>query len=141
MRYYELVLLFHPDQSDQLEGMVSRYKDIITKSGGNIHRFEDWGRRTLAYPINKVYKANYILMNIECSVDTINELKQLFRFNDAIIRSLVLKQNRAITTQSPIKCRENTDTEQVNGGEVVQEVPVDVQVQDAQIADTKEDNV
>jgi small subunit ribosomal protein S6 len=99
--------LFHPDQSDQVDGMINRYQDIVKKSGGNIHRLEDWGRRTLAYPIQKVYKAHYVLMNIECFIDAINELKQLFRYNDAIIRSLVLKMDAAVTELSPIKRRES----------------------------------
>lgn len=102
MRHYELVLLVHPDQSDQTADMVERYMNLIKEQGGAIHRFEDWGRRQLAYPINKVYKAHYVLLNIECNGDTLAELEELFRYNDAIIRSLVIRRDGAITEESPL---------------------------------------
>ncbi|OBX81127.1 30S ribosomal protein S6 [Moraxella atlantae] len=102
MRHYELVLLVHPDQSDQTADMVERYMNLIKEQGGAIHRFEDWGRRQLAYPINKVYKAHYVLLNIECNGDTLAELEELFRYNDAIIRSLVIRRDEAITEESPL---------------------------------------
>lgn len=100
MRHYEIVFLVHPDQSEQVPAMVERYEGIISKHSGIIHRKEDWGRRALAYPINDVHKAHYILLNIECNQLAIDELKTAFKFNDAIIRNLVLNRNQAITTES-----------------------------------------
>lgn len=102
MRHYELVLLVHPDQSDQAADMVERYMKLIKEQNGNIHRFEDWGRRQLAYPINKVHKAHYVLLNIEVAQSTLDELEELFRYNDAIIRSLVIRRDEAITEESPL---------------------------------------
>jgi small subunit ribosomal protein S6 len=101
-RHYEIVLLIHPDRSEQAETMLQRYRDMIAADTGTIHRFEDWGRRQLAYPINKIRKAHYVLMNIECTLAVVEELKSLFRYNDAIIRSLVLKRDAAITAPSPM---------------------------------------
>ncbi len=100
MRHYEIVFLVHPDQSEQVPAMVERYKTLINSDGGSVHRLEDWGRRQLAYPINKVYKAHYICMNIECSKSVLEELEQTFRFNDAIIRNMVLKLDEAVTEPS-----------------------------------------
>jgi len=100
MRHYEIVLLVHPDQSEQVPSMTQRYKNFIESNGGKIHRFEDWGRRQLAYPINKIHKAHYVLFNLECNNSTLDEIKTNFRFNDAIIRSLILNQKEAITTPS-----------------------------------------
>ena len=102
MRHYEIVFLVHPDQSDQVPAMVERYRSMIETSGGAIHRFEDWGRRQLAYPINKIHKAHYILMNIECNLETLNELKSAFKFNDAVIRDMVLVRKEAVTEASPL---------------------------------------
>ncbi len=103
MRHYEIVFLVHPDQSEQVPGMVERYSSLITSNGGQVHRLEDWGRRHLAYPINKIHKAHYILMNIECSNEVLEELSHNFRFNDAIIRDLVVRRKEADTEDSPIK--------------------------------------
>ena len=100
MRHYEIVFLVHPDQSEQVPAMVERYEAIISKNEGTIHRKEDWGRRQLSYPINDVHKAHYILMNIECNQNALDELKTAFKFNDAILRHLVLNQKDAITTES-----------------------------------------
>jgi small subunit ribosomal protein S6 len=100
MRHYEIVYLVHPDQSEQVTAMADRYKGVIEQGGGTVHRYEDWGRRQLAYPINKIHKAHYILMNVEVSQETLNEVENLFRFNDAIIRSLVLKMKSAETEPS-----------------------------------------
>ena len=100
MRHYEIVLLVHPDQSDQVVGMVERYLTHIKEAEGQIHRLEDWGRRQLAYPINKIHKAHYILMNVECGQTTLDELEELFRYNDAIIRSLIIRRENAITEES-----------------------------------------
>lgn len=110
MRHYEVVFLVHPDQSEQVSGMVDRYKSMIESKGGKIHRLEDWGRRQLAYPINKIYKAHYVLMNIECNQEVLDELESAFRFNDAVIRNLVMKCDDAITDMSPLaKAKEEED--------------------------------
>ena len=106
MRHYEVVFLVHPDQSEQVPSMVERYEGIISKHEGLIHRKEDWGRRQLAYPINDVHKAHYIMLNIECNLAALEELKTSFKFNDAIIRSLVLNQNEAITRESVMMKKE-----------------------------------
>jgi small subunit ribosomal protein S6 len=100
MRHYEIVFLVHPDQSEQVPAMLDRYRSSIEGNGGKIHRLEDWGRRQLAYPIQKVHKAHYVLMNIECDQDTLDELTSAFRFNDAVIRSMVISRKEAITEPS-----------------------------------------
>lgn len=100
MRHYEVVFLVHPDQSEQVPAMVERYEGIITKNNGAIHRKEDWGRKQLAYPINDMHKAHYILMNIECNQVALDELKDAFKFNDAILRNMILNRKEAITTES-----------------------------------------
>lgn len=102
MRHYEVVFMVHPDQSEQVSGMVERYSQVVTESGGTIHRLEDWGRRQLAYPINKIHKAHYVLMNIECGGEALEELTTLFRYNDAVLRNLVIKEKKAITEESLI---------------------------------------
>ena len=102
MRHYEIVFLVHPDQSSQVPAMIDRYKATIEAASGTVHRLEDWGRRHLAYPINKIHKAHYVLMNVECDQPTLEELESGFRFNDAILRSMTLLQKEAITTPSPI---------------------------------------
>ena len=100
MRHYEVVLMIHPDQSEQVPAMLERYKGIIEKDGGALHRLEDWGRRQLAYPIKKAHKAHYVLMNIAISVEALTALKDAFRFNDAVLRSLVLQRDEALTEPS-----------------------------------------
>ncbi len=111
MRHYEIVFLVHPDQSEQVPAMIERYQSQITGSGGVIHRLEDWGRRLLAYPINKIHKAHYVLMNIECDAETLQQLTEGFRFNDAVIRNLVIKMNHAVTEPSPlIKSKEEEES-------------------------------
>jgi len=102
MRHYEIVFLVHPDQSEQVPAMIDRYKEMVTGSEGKIHRLEDWGRRLLAYPINKIHKAHYVLMNIECNSDSLKELTDAFRYNDAVIRNLVVKKDEAVTVDSPL---------------------------------------
>lgn len=102
MRHYEVVLLVHPDQSNQVADMVTKYRSIVEDNGGNNHRLEDWGRRQLAYPINKIHKAHYVLLNIECKDETLAQLEELFKYNDAIIRSLIIRRDEAITEQSPL---------------------------------------
>lgn len=102
MRHYEVVFLVHPDQSEQVPGMIERYTQLMSENGGKIHRTEDWGRRQLAYPINKIHKAHYVLMNIECNGDTLEELSTLFKYNDAVLRNLVIKTKDAVTEESLI---------------------------------------
>ena len=102
MRHYEIVFLVHPDQSEQVPAMVERYQGMVTGSGGAIHRSEDWGRRQLAHPINKIHKAHYVLLNVECDFPVIEEIKAAFRFNDAVLRHLVISRNEAVTEASPM---------------------------------------
>lgn len=102
MRHYEVVFVVHPDQSDQVPAMVERYTQMITESGGAVHRHEDWGRRQLAYPINKIHKAHYVLLNVECGQEVLDEIVTLFRYNDAILRNLVMKMDEAVTEESLI---------------------------------------
>jgi small subunit ribosomal protein S6 len=111
MRHYEIVFMVHPDQSEQVGGMVERYTKIIKDAGGAIHRLEDWGRRQLAYPINKIHKAHYVLMNIECGQEVLDELTSIFRYNDAIIRNMVIRRDDAISELSPIQKAENENRE------------------------------
>lgn len=111
MRHYEIVFLVHPDQSEQVSAMIDRYKKIITSNNGIIHRLEDWGRRLLAYPINKIHKAHYVLMNIECDAESLNQLTDGFRFNDAVIRNLIIKKDEAVTEASHlVKIRDEEDS-------------------------------
>ena len=100
MRHYEVVFLVHPDQSEQVPAMIERYRSIIENDGGQIHRLEDWGRRQLAYPIAKAHKAHYVLMNVECNQSSIDELGSAFRFNDAVIRNMVIRRDEAVTESS-----------------------------------------
>ena len=109
MRHYEIVFLVHPDQSEQVPHMVERYRATIENSGGTIHRLEDWGRRQLAYPINKIHKAHYVLMNIECGSEALAEIESAFRFNDAVLRNLVIRRKEAITDTSPLAKEEEKD--------------------------------
>ncbi|MDJ0880872.1 MAG: 30S ribosomal protein S6 [Gammaproteobacteria bacterium] len=102
MRHYEIVFLVHPDQSEQVPAMVERYRNMITASGGSVHREEDWGRRHLEFPIKKIHKAHYVLMNIECSKEVLDELESIFRFNDAVLRHLTLVMKSAVTEKSPM---------------------------------------
>lgn len=102
MRHYEIVFLVHPDQSGQVPSMIQRYQGMIKTGAGKVHRLEDWGRRALAYPINKVHKAHYVLMNIECSEETLKEIETAFRYNDMVIRNAILRRDEAITAPSPM---------------------------------------
>lgn len=116
MRHYEVIFLVHPSQSEQVPGMIERYQGNLEKHGGIVHRLEDWGRRPLAYPINKIHKAHYVLMNIECNQEAIDELESAFRFNDAILRNLILNRSAAITEPSVLakgsEERERSDHQQ-----------------------------
>lgn len=109
MRHYEIVFLVHPNQSEQVPAMVERYTSLIEGAEGTIHRLEDWGRRQLAYPINNAHKAHYVLMNIECGQETLDELENLFRYNDAVLRNMVIRRKAAITEISPIKAAESRE--------------------------------
>ncbi len=111
MRHYEIVFMVHPDQSEQVPGMIERYSTTIQKDGGKVHRLEDWGRRQLAYHINKVHKAHYVLMNVEASNDAMDELTTTFRYNDAIIRNLVIRRDEPVTEESIIMKQEKEQRE------------------------------
>ena len=108
MRHYEIVFIVHPDQSEQVPAMVERYRQMVAGKDGKIHRLEDWGRRQLAYPIEKMHKAHYVLMNIECDNETLQELEHAFKFNDAVLRHLIVKMNEAVTTPSPMMKEEKS---------------------------------
>lgn len=115
MKHYEIVFLVHPDQSEQVPAMIERYSNMVTQRKGTIHRLEDWGRRQLAYPINKILKAHYVLMNIECDKETVDELTNAFRYNDAVIRNLVLNVKRAVKDPSPL-LKEKDGRSESSGG-------------------------
>ncbi len=108
MRHYEIVFLVHPDQSEQVPAMIERYRAMVASGGGRIHRLEDWGRRKLAYPIQKVHKAHYVLMNIECEKQALDELEHAFKFNDAVLRHLTVQMSRAFTEPSPMMKEEKS---------------------------------
>ena len=108
MRHYEIAFIVHPDQSEQVPAMVERYTGLVTGKNGKVHRLEDWGRRQLAYPIQKIHKAHYVLMNIECDGETLNELEHAFKFNDAVLRHLTIKMKAAVTTPSPMMKEEKS---------------------------------
>ncbi len=108
MRHYEIVFIVHPDQSEQVPAMVERYKGVIAGRSGTVHRIEDWGRRQLAFPLAKVHKAHYVLMNIECDQETLDELEHSFRFNDAVLRHLIVKMTKAVTAPSPMMKEEKS---------------------------------
>lgn len=113
MRHYEIVFMVHPDQSAQVPAMLERYRSLIESASGTIHRLEDWGRRQLAYPINKIHKAHYVLMNIECDQPTLDELESGFRFNDAVLRSLTIRKDEAVTEPSPMAREEHAETAEI----------------------------
>lgn len=108
MRHYEVVFIVHPDQSEQVPAMVERYKGVISARRGSVHRIEDWGRRQLTYPLQKMHKAHYVLMNIECDQETLNELEHSFRFNDAVLRHLIVKMTKPVTVPSPMMKEEKS---------------------------------
>lgn len=137
MRHYEVVFLVHPDQSDQTPVMVERYTQMVKDSGGTVHRLEDWGRRQLAYPINKIHKAHYILMNIECGSDVLEEITTLFRYNDAIIRNLVMKMSGPVLEESLILKGERESRERRARAEQKRKLEEDAAVRDAANAEAK----
>ena len=119
MRHYEIVFLVHPDQSEQVPGMIERYSNTITQGGGKIHRVEDWGRRQLSFPISKIHKAHHILFNIECGKEVLDEINTAFRFNDAVLRNLIMSRKQADAEESPIMKIENERREKKGHEEVV----------------------
>ena len=131
MRHYEVVFMVHPDQSDQVQAMVDRYRTMIEEDGGKIHRLEDWGRRQLAYPVNKIHKAHYVLMNIECSQSVLEEIQSAFRFNDAVIRNLIIQKDGPETEPSPlIRSRdEPRDEREIRGGRTDREEADDIEIE------------
>jgi small subunit ribosomal protein S6 len=141
MRHYEIVFLVHPDQSAQVPAMIDRYKNTIEEASGKIHRLEDWGRRHLAYPIKKIHKAHYVLMNIECDQATLEELEAGFRFNDAILRSQTLLQKEAITEPSAIATSGNDGQKTSNRvkDEIEEEAEVETVAVVAEEADVEAD--
>ncbi|HUX90712.1 MAG TPA: 30S ribosomal protein S6 [Gallionellaceae bacterium] len=121
MRHYEIVFIVHPDQSEQVPAMVERYRTLVTGKNGQIHRLEDWGRRQLAYPIQKIHKAHYVLMNIECDQETLDEMEHAFKFNDAVLRHLTIKMKAAVTAPSAMMREEKSRS-------MTGDVPADVAV-------------
>ena len=139
MRHYEVIFLVHPDQSEQVPAMIDRYRALLESNGGTIHRLEDWGRRQLAFMIEKVYKAHYVLMNIECDGKTLTELNSMFKFSDAVIRNLVIRKSRAIIEPSPLaKSREDNRDDQIGESGAVSEesVALDSDEEEIQVDDT-----
>ena len=134
MRHYEIVMLVHPDQSEQLPAMIERYSGMVTKSGGTVHRAEDWGRRQLAYSIERLHKAHYFLLNIECGQEAIDEIVDAFRFNDAILRHMVLAKKAAEVGDSPLKKDEDDKPKKVA------KVKEDVEYSDDNDSDTDDDS-
>ena len=118
MRHYEIVFIVHPDQSEQVPAMIERYRTLIEGGKGAIHRLEDWGRRQLSYSINKVHKAHYVLMNIECDNETLTELEHSFKFSDAVLRHLIVKMDKAVTAPSPMMKEEKSKSMMERGGEL-----------------------
>ena len=125
MRHYEIVFIVHPDQSEQVPAMVDRYRQMVTGHSGRIHRLEDWGRRQLAYPIEKVHKAHYVLMNIECDAPTLTELEHAFKFNDAVLRHLIVAMSEAAVTPSPMMKEEKSRSLTAPAAEEPKAAPVE----------------
>jgi small subunit ribosomal protein S6 len=117
MRHYEICFIVHPDQSEQVPAMIERYKGVIAQRSGTVHRLEDWGRRQLTYPIQKVHKAHYVLMNIECDQETVNELEHSFKFSDAVLRHLIVKMTKAVVAPSPMMKEEKSRSVMERGAE------------------------
>jgi small subunit ribosomal protein S6 len=142
MRHYEVVFLVHPDQSEQVPAMIDRYRATIESGSGTIHRLEDWGRRQLAYPIQKMHKAHYVLMNIECGTDTLEELASAFRFNDAVLRHMFITRKEAITEPSPLmkkpeERRERSTHEEDDSPESADEKEDEAETEDAAAEDSE----
>jgi len=138
VRHYEIVFLVHPDQSDQVPAMIEKYKSMVDTDGGKLHRLEDWGRRQLAYPINKVHKAHYVLMNIECSAEVLEEIETAFRFNDAVLRSMTIRQKEAVTEPSPLaKSKEEESARDRRQAEADKDLGVDSDQDDEEEEDVE----
>ena len=138
MRHYEIVFLVYPDQSDQVPQMIERYRQMVTGGGGEVHRTEDWGRRQLAYSIDKLHKAHYVLMNIECGAEVLEELQHAFRFNDAVLRNLIVRRERALSEPSPLMRAADEDSGGWRDGESGRPPPA--KAGDAKAGDTKADD-
>ena len=123
MRHYEIVFLVHPDQSEQVPGMIERYSNLISEGGGLIHRTEDWGRRQLAYSINKIHKAHYVLFNVECNQQILEEIETAFKFNDAVLRNLIMKRKKADSVESPLMKIERESKEKKERDEAAKSRP------------------
>ena len=123
MRHYEIVFLVHPDQSEQVPGMIERYSNLISEGGGLIHRTEDWGRRQLTYSINKIHKAHYVLFNVECNLQILEEIETAFKFNDAVLRNLIMKRKKADTVESPLMKIERESKEKKERDEAAKSRP------------------
>ena len=136
MRHYEVVFLVHPDQSEQVPAMIERYKTTIESKGGAVHRLEDWGRRQLAYPIQKLHKAHYVLMNFECGTDELEELNSAWRFNDAVLRNMVISRKEAVTEPSLLvkRVEEKRERDDVPQAAAVEEVAGDLPAEEAVVA-------
>ena len=140
MRHYEIVFLVHPDQSEQVPSMVDRYKAIVETGPGKVHRLEDWGRRQLAYPINKVHKAHYILMNIECGQESLEELKNAFRFNDAVIREMIMLRKDAVTEPSPLVKQQDDSSEHSERPSFDEPADVDIETETTETVEELSDS-
>lgn len=138
MRHYEVVFLVHPGQSEQVPAMIERYRENLEARGGTAHRLEDWGRRQLAYPINKVHKAHYVLMNVECNQEALDELEHAFRFNDAVLRNLIVRRDRAVTEASPL-ARSAEGREQPESSSGREPKVRETKAEDAKVEDKVED--
>jgi small subunit ribosomal protein S6 len=125
MRHYEIVFIVHPDQSEQVPQMVERYKGVVAARSGIVHRLEDWGRRQLSYPLQKLHKAHYVLMNIECDNETLTELEHSFKFSDAVLRHLIVKMAKAVTAPSPMMKEEKSKSLMERGGPAAEARPAD----------------
>lgn len=144
MKHYEIVFLVHPDQSEQVPAMIEKYRTMIESKAGYVHRLEDWGRRQMAYPIAKVHKAHYVLMNVECDIAAIEELNSAFRFNDAVIRNLILLKKKAITEPSPLmKAKDEKESQRLDEDELfdVDEMDVDEDLEDEHFDNDEEEVV
>ncbi len=137
MRHYEIVFLVHPDQSEQVPAMVERYRSMIESGEGVIHRMEDWGRRQLAYSINDVHKAHYVMLNVECQLAVLRELESAFRFNDAVLRHLVVKRKKAITDESPLLKQEEEEEAPRFSRDDEEVVATDSEIADSEIDDSE----
>ena len=134
MRHYEICFIVHPDQSEQVPAMIERYKGVISQRNGNVHRLEDWGRRQLTYPIQKLHKAHYVLMNIEFDQDTVNELEHSFKFSDAVLRHLIVKMTKAVSAPSPMMKEEKSRSVMDRGAETRPAEAAPAEIAPAEIA-------